>query len=225
LSLTLALSPAELEFLQRGPWFGSLPAELQSLIVERSNVRSFRKGECLIREGEPGKGVFAVLRGRTRHLRSISGDDEVLLHVGEPGLWFGEYPMLARAPSIGSVVADTATRALFLSATEFRRIVDAEPRYYWPFCELLCERFALLYKYVAEARGLAPEEWLRERLAGIIHLQRMQRPVQDTATIKMSQSELANMIGLSRQTLNGLLASLQARGVVEVSYRTIRLLE
>jgi CRP-like cAMP-binding protein len=198
---------------------------LQSLIVERSNVRSFRKGEYLIREGEPGKGVFALLRGRTRHLRSIAGDEEVLLHVGEPGLWFGEYPMLARAPSIGSVVADTATRALLLSAAEFRRIVDAEPRHYWPFCELLCERFALLFKYVAQARGLAPEEWLRERLAGIIHLQRMQRPAQDRATIRMSQSELANMIGLSRQTLNGLLASLQARGVIEVSYRTIRLLE
>jgi CRP-like cAMP-binding protein len=87
------------------------------------------------------------------------------------------------------------------------------------------ERFALLFKYVAQARGLAPEEWLRERLAGIIHLQRMQRPVQDAATITISQSELANMVGLSRQTLSGLLASLQAREVIEVSYRTIRLLK
>ena len=223
--MPLALSAAEIEFLQRGPWFGGLPSELQSLIVERSTVRTFRKGEYLAREGEPGKGVFALLRGRTRHMRSIAGDEEVLLHVGEPGLWFGEYPMLARGPSIGDVVADTTTRTLFLPASEFRRIVDAEPRYLGPFCELLCERFALLYKYVAEARGLAPEEWLRERLAGIIHVQRMRRPVQDAATIKMSQSELANMIGLSRQTLNGLLASLQARGVVEVSYRTIRLIE
>jgi CRP-like cAMP-binding protein len=222
--MAIALSPAEIEFLQRGPWFGGLPTELQSLIVERSNVRSFRKGEYLTHEGEPGKGVFALLRGRTRHTRSIAGDEEVLLHVGEPGLWFGEYPMLARVPSIGSVVAVTTTRALLFSAAEFRRIVDAEPRYYWPFCELLCERFALLYKYVAESRGLAPEEWLLERLAGIIHVQRMQRPVQGAATITMSQSELANMIGLSRQTLNGLLASLQARGLVEVSYRTIRLL-
>jgi DNA-binding transcriptional regulator LsrR (DeoR family) len=40
----------------------------------------------------------------------------------------------------------------------------------------------------------------------------------------VSQAELANMVGLSRQTLNALLADLQARGLVEVGYRRVRLL-
>ncbi len=210
--------------LKTGRWFGGLPAALQELIVRRSIVRSYHRGEFLIREGEAGKGLFALLEGRTRHLRSVGDGDEVLLHVGEPGIWFGEYPILCGQPSVGSVVADTASRALVLPAGEFERIVTEEPRHLRPFVALLGERFAILWRYVAEARGLAPEDWLRSRLAGVAEMQRRGQPSQEPATVRLSQSELANMVGLSRQTLSVLLARLQERKLIEVGYRKIRVL-
>ena len=47
----------DVELLRRGRWFGSLPAELQSLIVDRSMVRSYRKGARIIGEGGPPRGL------------------------------------------------------------------------------------------------------------------------------------------------------------------------
>lgn len=220
-----AASSTELEVLKQGRWFGGLDSALQELIVSRSVVRSYARGEFIVREGEPGRSMFAVLHGRTRHVRSIGGDgDEVLLHVGEPGLWVGEYAMLSGAPSIVSVIADTDVQMLLLSAQGFQRIVDAEPRYYRAFVELLCERFALVFRYMAEARSLSPEEWLRTRLNGVVELQGLEKDPTDPATITLSQSELANMVGLSRQTLSAVLASLKARGLIEVGYKKIRVL-
>ena len=116
-------------------------------------------------------------------------------------------------------------RTLFLPKEEFDRIVDAEPRYYRAFNLLLCERFALSFRLLAEARGLPPEEWLRQRLAGVAEVQGRDTAVAaGPTTLTMSQTELANMVGLSRQTLNVLLARLQARGLVEIGYRKVRLL-
>ena len=219
------LSEVEVGFLGRGPWFGGLPAALQALILAHSRQRSYRRGEFLIREGEPGKGMHALLQGRTRHVRSVGDGGEVLLHIGEPGIWFGEYPLLCGQPTIGSVVADTSVRTLFLPKEAFDRIVDAEPRYYRAFNLLLCERFALSFRLLAEARGLPPEEWLRQRLAGVAEVQGRDTAVAEgPTTLTMSQTELANMVGLSRQTLNVLLARLQARGLVEIGYRKVRLL-
>ncbi|MDH5286882.1 MAG: Crp/Fnr family transcriptional regulator [Betaproteobacteria bacterium] len=214
----------DLELLKRGQWFGNLPEHLQRLIAERSTVRPYRKGEFLLREGESGKGMFALLEGRTRHLRSAGNASEVLLHVGEPGFWFGEYAAVCRQPSLGSAIADTACRALVLPAAEFERIVDEEPRYLRPFAMLMGERFALAYRFAAEVRGLKTEEWLRVRLAAVADLQRRDQPSRKPPTITLSQSELATMIGVSRQRLSVLLRRLQQRGLIEVGYRKIRLL-
>jgi CRP-like cAMP-binding protein len=214
----------ELEQLKLSPWFSPLPEALKTQILQRSAVRSFRKGEFLIREGAPPRGLYGLMHGRTRHVRSVSDGDEVLVHIGEPGIWFGEFPLLSGQPSVGSVIADATVRALFLPVAEFQRIVEGEPRYYREFNRLLWERYALLFRFMAEAQGLAPEAWLRSRLIGVAEVQRGERPLHGPATITMSQSELANMIGMSRQTLNMLLARLQERGMVEVGYRTIRLL-
>lgn len=214
----------ELEQLKQSPWFSPLPQALKMQILQRSTVRSFRRGEFLIREGGPPRGLYGLMHGRTRHVRSVSDGDEVLIHVGEPGIWFGEFPLLSGQPSVGSVIADAAARALFLPVAEFQRLVDGEPRYYREFNRLMWERYALRFRFMAEAQGLAPEARLRSRLIGVAEVQRGERPANGPATITMSQSELANMIGMSRQTLNMLLARLQARGPVQIGYRSIRLL-
>lgn len=214
-----------LQILRQGVWFGGLPPVLQALILERSVVRSHRKGAFIIREGAPPKAMFAVLHGQVHVLRQVGNGDEVLIHVGEPGSWFGEYAVYAAAPSIGSIVAASQVRALMLPAQQFERIVNEEPRYFRHFADLLMEHFAYLFRYMAEAHGLVPEDWLCIRLADLAVLQRHHRPAEGPVDLTISQGDLANMIGVSRQTLNALLARLQARGLIEVGFRRIRVLD
>jgi CRP-like cAMP-binding protein len=215
---------AEIERLAASPWFAELPAALQARIREASVVRSFRKGQYLIREGERAKGLHGLLFGQTRHVRSAGDSGEVVLHVGEPGLWFGEYALVTRQAAAGSVIAATAVRTLFLPVAEFERIVELEPRHLRPFACLLGERFAVAYRYIAEEQVLSPAERLMSRLRGIVAMQRRDPADRQPTTISMSQAELANMLGLSRQTLNTLLAGLQSRGLIEVGYRRVRVL-
>lgn len=214
----------DLEILRKG-WFGSLPEPLQSRIVERSRTRSFRKGEFLIRQGDAGKGMQGLLSGRTHHVRQINEAEEVLLHVGEPGIWVGEYPLLSGDHSIASVIAATPVRTLFLPVREYEEILDDEPRYLRYFCRLLAHRFAVALRALTESHRLAPEDWLLSRLESILELQRTDAATMPRVdTITLSQSELANMVGLSRQTLSVLLGRLVKRTEIEVGYRSIRVL-
>lgn len=210
--------------LARGRWFGGLPAPLQRTILQRSSVRRYGRAEYLVREGDPPKALMAVLSGRVRVVRTVGEGHEALMAVVGAGIWLTEYSVLAGEPSLSSMVADSAVQALVLPVSAFEGIVDADPRAFRLFAGLLTERYALLYRYAAEARGLPAEAWLLTRLTDLAAMQRAASGSIGPVTLHLSQSDLASMVGMSRQSLNALLARLRARGLVEVGFRAIRVL-
>jgi CRP-like cAMP-binding protein len=213
----------EIEILRRGRWFASLPPALQARMAERAMPRRFRTGQYLVREGDPPRGLFGVVQGRTRHVCAVGEDREVLMHVGGPGLWTGEYPLLSGARSIGSVIADAPTLALHLSARDWQRIVAEEPRWLQHFAALLAERFATAYRAYADAQALTRDEWVHARLKRVAEVEHEHGAA--VSRIRLSQVHLASMVGVSRQTLNAALSRLQQRGLLRVGFRMIELVE
>ena len=213
----------EIEILRRGRWFAALPPALRARMAQRAVLRRFRTGQYLLREGDPPRGMFGLVQGRTRHVCAVGEDREVLMHVGGPGLWTGEYALLSGARSVGSVIADAPSLALHLSAKDWQCIVDEDPRWLAHFAALVAERFATAYRAYADAQAMARDEWVYARLKLVAQVEREHgSPV---PRIKLSQSHLASMVGVSRQTLNAALMRLQARGLLQVGFRTIELAE
>ena len=213
----------EIEILRRGRWFAALPPALRARMAQRAVLRRFRTGQYLLREGDPPRGMFGLVQGRTRHVCAVGEDREVLMHVGGPGLWTGEYALLSGARSVGSVIADTPSLALHLSAKDWQCIVDEDPRWLAHFAALVAERFATAYRAYADAQAMTRDEWVYARLKLVAQVEREHgSPV---PRIKLSQSHLASMVGVSRQTLNAALMRLQARGLLQVGFRTIELAE
>lgn len=186
-------------------------------------LRRFRTGQYLLREGDPPRGMFGLVHGRTRHICAVGEDREVLMHVGGPGLWTGEYALLSGARAVGSVIADTPTQALYLSTKEWQRIVDDEPRWLVHFATLVAERFASAYRAYADAQAMTRDEWVYARLKLVAQVEREHGS--PAPRIGLSQSHLASMVGVSRQTLSAALMRLQARGLLRVGFRTIELIE
>ncbi|MBN8509516.1 MAG: Crp/Fnr family transcriptional regulator [Burkholderiales bacterium] len=213
----------EIAVLRRGRWFASLPAELQARIAQRGVLRRFKAGQVLLREGDPARGMFGLVQGRTRHVCAVGDEREVLMHVGGPGLWTGEYALLSGARTVGSVIADAPTQALFLSAKEWQRLVDEEPRWLRHFAQLVAERFATAYRAYADAQGLNRDDWVLARLKLVAQVEREHGATMPR--VRLSQAQLATMVGVSRQTLSAALMRLQARGLLRVGFRSIELAE
>jgi CRP-like cAMP-binding protein len=212
-------------FLSAGDWFGGLPAPLQQLILTRSIVRKYAKGQVISVEDSVPKGLFAVLEGQVHLVREVGTGDEALMHVGGPGYWFGEFGVLAGRPTVVTVLAHSPVRTLFLSKPQFDRIVADDPRCFQAFARLAIDRYGTLIRAFAELRNLAPEPRLRGRLAAMARVQQQDRPSTTPVSLAVSQADLARMVGVSRQRLNALLGKLHQEGLIEVGFRHLRVLD
>jgi CRP-like cAMP-binding protein len=85
------------------------------------------QGDTLIREGDPGQGVYVVLRGEVAVLRNEDGADVELARLG-PSEVFGEISLLTNEPATATVrAAKPGTSLLFLSKDYFERLLTAVP--------------------------------------------------------------------------------------------------
>jgi len=212
-------------FLSAGEWYGGLPAALQELILARSFVRNYAKGQIISLEASVPKGLYVVLEGMVHCVREVGDGDEALIHVCEPGFWFAEYAALTGSATLGTFFAHTPAKVLLLPKVQLDRILADEPRYYEAFARLALDRYAILVRMLTEVRDLTPDARLRGRLALLVQMRMKERPQAGAVSLAVSQADLARMVGVSRQTLNTLLAGLGQAGLIEVGFRRIRVLD
>ncbi|MCO4890593.1 helix-turn-helix domain-containing protein [Cupriavidus sp. WGtm5] len=99
-----------------------------------------------------------------------------------------------------------------------------EPGLYRYFTLLVAQRYAGVLRYTSDSKLMSPEARVCARLAELLRLQRPSEPQSGPVTVNMSQVDLAAMVGVSRQTLNELLKKLERRGLIEVAFRSIRVM-
>jgi CRP-like cAMP-binding protein len=193
--------------------------------VDNAVERHYRKGQTISPEDAPPIGLFAVLQGEVALVRHVGEDRQILYHVGGPGFWFGELGVIRGETTAVTVLAREDTTVLLLAAGRFRELTDQHPEFLAACMRLVCQRFAILIRYLAQAQWLSPEEYLRVRLADLAELRRQDGTGAGTEELDISQADLAQMVGTSRQTVNALLQRIEAEGLIEVKFRKIRILD
>lgn len=212
-----------LRLLREGAWFNALPAALQDRFVSSLVVRTYRRGQTVTRAGSRVDGLYGLLEGRLLVIRPVANNIEDLIHVAEPGFWIGEYSLLTDDVAMVSTIASTASRMVILPRPAFDAMIDEEPGWFRPFARLALQRYGLLLRQLADTRTLPPEARLRARLADIIDLRRHERFSRGPIVLRLSQEELARIVGVSRQTLNALLADMRAAGLIELGFRSLKI--
>ncbi|GMG94099.1 cyclic nucleotide-binding protein [Cupriavidus sp. TKC] len=203
-------------------WFASLPAALQDKIISRGTVRTFPRKAVVSAQGSTPKAMSAVLEGHVRVTRVLVGGEENLYHVGDPGFWFGPLALVTNEKTTVAVIADTDVRIFTLSKAQFERIAKEDPSFYRYLALFIAERYAGLLRHVSDSRLISPEERVCAKLAALLRIQRPDQQHAGPVTVKVSQVDLAAMVGVSRQTLNELLKKLERRGLIEIAFRSIR---
>jgi CRP-like cAMP-binding protein len=213
------------DLLRQGRWFGRLPDEVQDTILRHAVIREFAKGQVIQIEDSPtGSGLGAVLEGSVQLLRHTNEDEEPsLIHVGWAGFWFGELVCLDAGITAVTVVARTKARILFLAKSEFDRMASEDARLYRALTQLVCLRYRLVLRFLAEAREAPPDAHLRLRLADLAEMRRLDGGSTDgPVELAMSQAELGRIVGLSRQKVNARLQGLQVAGWIRLRQAAIQ---
>ena len=212
------------DFLRKGAWFGTLPEAMQHGLVDAAKLHKYPAGAIISEEGQEVSALRVVLEGQISVSRRV-GYEAYLFHIGGPGFWFGELGMLGNIPGAVSMTARTATRVIAIAKAGLNELLEREPLFYRPFCELLVQRNAVLMRSMAQGLVLSPKESLRERLADIADLWRVDGYEGDHVELAVSQDELAAMVGVTRQYVGQFLRALGDEGLIDIGFRSVRILD
>ena len=94
-------------------------------LASKMKVRSFKPGDVIIREGDPGKAMFFLLKGSVTVLSG--SDNEVVLETLHAGMFFGEISMLFNIPRTASIIAKTKSVVCTLTSEELNKILAHHP--------------------------------------------------------------------------------------------------
>jgi CRP/FNR family transcriptional regulator len=199
--------------------FGNADEPTLDALAAALRVRRFRKAETVFHQGDPGDALFIVASGSVKVvLPSDEGAEPAIVAVLGAGEFFGELAILDGAPHSATIVAIEPTETLVLHRDAFLALIDNEPELRRALLASLATEIRRLTGHVEDLHFLD----LPGRLASrILRLSVECEPDPDGA-IRISwpytQSELAGMIGGSRQSVNRLLADLAEEGLVRIEH-------
>lgn len=211
------LAPPHHRFLGGQPWFPSLQAEQQARLRECCFTQEGRKGEVLLGAGAPVKGWYAVLSGLVK-LQSTSPEGRVSAFLGVPdGEWFGEGSALKTEPRRYDVIALRDTTLLCLPRAEFDELLAGSLAFNHYLVTHLNRRLGQAMTIIEAGRLRAPEQRVALYLSRVFW--------QGRRKLLLSQEELGHLAGLSRQTVNRVLQTLEGLGLVSLEFGRVALLD
>jgi CRP/FNR family cyclic AMP-dependent transcriptional regulator len=208
--------------LRRCPLFAGMSQESLQAITRTLRARRFRRGEVLFHEGDPGDALFVVASGAVKVVGPSEEGEEAILATLRRGDFLGELAVLDGAPRSASAVALEATEVLALPRDQFRALVASEPAIRDALLAALAGELRRLTTHVAELHFLDLTGRLAARLARLAEEHGERLP---NGSIRLdaplTQSDLAAMIGATRQSVNKLLGEFEADGLLLIERDSI----
>ena len=201
-------------FLARSLLLAGLPPAEQERLAARMRRQAYRRGEVVVRQGDPGLSLHVVLEGRLKVLVGAQSGDEMLLAILGPGDTFGEVALLDGGPRSATVVALEPSRTASLSREDFVDLIRQSAAVRDGVLVALAGIIRRATDELADFVGLGLSGRLAKRLLALA--QAHGQPVGGTIelTLRLTQAELADMVGATRASVNQLLGSFEDRGAI-----------
>jgi CRP-like cAMP-binding protein len=208
--------------LRRSPLFSKVDDRALARCAGSLRGRRYRRNQTIFHQGDPGDSLYVIASGAVKIvLPDAAGDEGAIIATLGPGDSFGELALLDGEEHSATAVALEATEALVLRRDAFDRLIEEDPDFRRALFAGLASELRRLTHHVSELHF----HNLPARLA--LRIIRMAREVDSSPEGQVrlpwpySQSELAAMIGGTRQTVNRLLAEFTAEGLIRVEKDTL----
>jgi CRP/FNR family transcriptional regulator, cyclic AMP receptor protein len=205
-----------LEIARGSGWLSRQSRALQDDLLSRCMLRSYAKDEVICHYGDPHNGVYALVAGVLRiEFPTIDGDYRIA-SVKQPVFWFGHGASLAQGNFYATTTAASEVSVFFLPHREFESLLR-NADYCRAFSLIVLEHFSEASQVISQLLVTDTENRVAARIALLSETAGRNTGI----VVPVTQSELAEMCGLSRHTVQQILNSLERRGLISARYGRI----
>lgn len=212
-------NPGAMSVLRVSPIFRGLSGELLVNVGALCRNREYRRGQTVFEEGTPGTKLYGVICGRLIITTSSAKGLELHLNVVEQGEIVGEIAFLDGGLRTATGRAAEPSTCFEIDRAAFFKLLERTPELSVHLLQLVCRRVRWMTKLVGDSAFLSVPERLAIRLRDLAKTDAHAQ----CAEVRISQAELAQFLGISRQVVNGYLRAWQREGRVELARGSIRI--
>ena len=212
----------KLAVLRGHPIFRDLDADAFEQFCRYAKHATLKRGATIFSKGDPGNSLIAVISGTVKISISSPGGRSAILNLIGPGEIFGEVAVLDGQARTADATANSNCEIFVIDRREFLPFVRSQPALAMKFIELLCTRLRWTSDQVEEVIL----QDLPGRLASaLIRLTERHKAALDCRTIAVTQQEISEMVGMSRESINKQLRAWAARNWVRLEHGAIVVLD
>jgi CRP-like cAMP-binding protein len=202
------------ELLIRCPLFAELSMGESENLAALLRRRRYRGGDPVFREGDPGTALYIIEAGEIRILLGGSEGKEVVLALLGPGEFFGELALLDGEPRSADAVATANTDLLVLPRDDFVRFLRDVPAVAVNLLASLSRRFRRTDRLVHDAAFSDVRTRVTRLLVELAETRGTESHGGVVIGPRLTQGDLASMVGATRESINKCLRSYTAQGLV-----------
>lgn len=204
------------EALGRCPLFKHASRPMLDSLANRLRRRRFRRGEVIFHQGDPGDSLHIVASGAVKILLPSAEGEEAIIATLRPGDFFGELALLDGAPRSATAAALEASETLVLPRAVFAEVLNLLPGLRDALLSALAHELRRLTGHVEELHFLDLAGRLAMRLTRLARETRPDAHGEIRLDWPYTQSDLAAMIGGTRQSVNRLLSELVEQELIRI---------
>ena len=211
--------------VRRAPLFAALDDEAHQALLAQMSSSRLERGDILFREGDQGDTLYVIGEGKVKLGRTSADGRENLIAILGPGEMFGELSLFDPGPRTMTATAVAETQLMGLGNDSLTMLLSGRPEVAKALLAALAARLRRTNEHLADLVFTDVPGRVAKALLDLAN--RFGRPVEDGIMVAhdLTQEELAQLVGASRETVNKALADFATRGWLKLEARAVLLLD
>jgi CRP/FNR family cyclic AMP-dependent transcriptional regulator len=215
-------SSGKLDVLRKHPIFSDLEPAAFDQLCRYAKLTTLKRGATIFSKGDAGNSLFAVISGTVKISSSSAEGRSAILNLIGSGEVFGEVALLDGLSRTTDAIANSDCELFVIDRREFIPFVRSQPALAMKFIELLCARL----RWTSEQVEQVILQDLPGRLASaLIRLTEKHQRSPAGRAITITQQEISEMVGMSRESINKQLRAWATRNWVRLEHGAIVVLD
>ena len=206
--------------LKAVPFFNQLTDRELDVIRAVASEKNYPKNAVVLTEGEMGDSLYMIQSGKVKVFIGDEDGREIILKILGPGAFFGEMSMIDKQPRSASVTTLEPSTFQVLTHVMFEKCVEQEPRIATMVMTILAQRVREADRKIGTLALMDVYGRVASTLLELAVYQDGKLVVGE----KLSQQDLANMVGASREMVNRILKDLSERGFISIESKAITII-